>query len=190
MKIDLNSNLTKNKVRTLNGFKLVMYKLLSMMPFEEITVDKLCKEAEYPRATFYNYFQDKYDLLEYCFINIANELNIEFTHQGEENEMLFSYFDRIYEFSSNNIDQIKKILIFNKEDSYLFSSFRSFLSLKMKMIFKDCDYAQNKHLPKDLLSEHYANTLFLVWKWAFIMDKSCTKSEALKYLESLIGNIN
>lgn len=110
MKIDLHSNLTKNKLRTLNSFKIEMYKLLSMMPFEEITVDKLCKEAEYPRATFYNYFQDKYDLLEYCFINIANELNIEFTHQGEENEMLFSYFDRIYEFSNNNIDQIKKSL--------------------------------------------------------------------------------
>ncbi len=31
--------------------------------------------AMLPRATFYNYFDDKYDLLEYCFMTVRDRLD-------------------------------------------------------------------------------------------------------------------
>ncbi len=189
MKFEINQNLTKNKIRTLKNFKTQMFKSLSIMSFEEITVEELCKTAEYPRATFYNYFSDKYDLLDYCFESISSDIGIEFKHKGLENELLFETFDKIYDFSKENINIIKSIMIHNPENSYMFLSALQFLSNKMKLIFKDCDYANNKLIPKDLLSEHYANTLFLVWKWSIISNDDCTKIEAKSYLENLVSNI-
>ncbi|ETJ34337.1 hypothetical protein Q604_UNBC11238G0001, partial [human gut metagenome] len=35
------------------------------------TINELCEKANYPRATFYNYFDDINDLLNYCWPRIA-----------------------------------------------------------------------------------------------------------------------
>ena len=66
MKYDITKPLTKGAKRTLEAFSEKMFMLLSEKSFEEITVGQLCETAQYPRATFYNYFDDKYDLLHFC----------------------------------------------------------------------------------------------------------------------------
>jgi AcrR family transcriptional regulator len=67
MKYDMNRNMTRSAARILAAFTSAMAGLASEKPFEEITVQELCAKAGYPRATFYNYFDDKYDLLDYCW---------------------------------------------------------------------------------------------------------------------------
>ena len=54
-----------------------MFMLLSEKSFEEITVRQLCEAAQYPRATFYNYFDDKYDLLGYCWQTLAEQVGFQ-----------------------------------------------------------------------------------------------------------------
>ena len=39
--------------------------LICKMPFHSITIKKICDEAGVVRVTFYNYFVDKYDALDY-----------------------------------------------------------------------------------------------------------------------------
>ncbi len=39
--------------------------LIQKMPFQSITIKKICDEAGVVRVTFYNYFVDKYDALDY-----------------------------------------------------------------------------------------------------------------------------
>lgn len=39
--------------------------LIQRMPFHSITIKKICDEAGVVRVTFYNYFVDKYDALDY-----------------------------------------------------------------------------------------------------------------------------
>ena len=63
MKYNTNKKMTRGAKRTLNDFMCTMFTMLSEKNFEEITVGELCKCANYPRATFYNYFDDKFDLL-------------------------------------------------------------------------------------------------------------------------------
>ena len=77
MKYDINKELTRGAKRTLNDFKTMMFTLLSEKSFEEITVGELCKRANYPRATFYNYFEDKFDLLNYCWLWLTKEIHLE-----------------------------------------------------------------------------------------------------------------
>ncbi|MBQ1608854.1 MAG: TetR family transcriptional regulator, partial [Lachnospiraceae bacterium] len=53
--------------RTIKIFIESLCSLMMEKPFEKVTVSDICEVAMIPRATFYNYFEDKYDLLEtYC----------------------------------------------------------------------------------------------------------------------------
>ena len=189
MKYDITKPLTKGAKRTLEAFGGEMFTLLQDKSFEEITVGQLCEAAQYPRATFYNYFDDKYDLLGYCWLMLAERVGFDEYHHAEENEMLYLYFDRIYDFTKQNEDVIRKILSHNSEVGYLFSSFGNFLHTQMRSVFKNCPEAAEKDIPNELLADHYSNTLLLVWQWAAIHNIRCTKRQAHKYLCSLLGGL-
>ena len=86
MKIDKKKRDSTTARRTIHAFFICFSKLLQEEPFEKISVSDICNEAHIPRATFYNYFNDKEDLLaSYCssFLDTmsmkppAKETNIE-----------------------------------------------------------------------------------------------------------------
>ncbi len=189
MKYQTNKKLSKGQIRTLDAFSKEMFKLLSNKAFEEITVGELCDEVNYPRATFYNYFDDKYDLLNYCWQILSEQIGFNEYQHSEGNQMLYLYFDRIYDFTLANIKTINSILLHNDELGYMFSNFRNFLNNKMRIVFKDCPDANKKEIPNQLLADHYSNTLFLVWQYSIISTNNCTKKQAHKYLCYLIDNL-
>lgn len=49
--------------RTINSIEKNFIKLLKNYAIEEITIQQIADEADINRATFYKYYQDKYDLL-------------------------------------------------------------------------------------------------------------------------------
>lgn len=53
-------------IRTYTLLQAALFSLMTEMPFEKITLTRLCDRAMVPRSTFYRYFEDKYDLLRYC----------------------------------------------------------------------------------------------------------------------------
>jgi AcrR family transcriptional regulator len=77
MKYDITKKATKGAERTLDAFSSTMFELLSAMSFNEVTVNGICEKSNYPRATFYNYFDDKYDLLNYCWYSIGRKVHLE-----------------------------------------------------------------------------------------------------------------
>ena len=189
MKYDAKKKLSKGQLRTLDAFSKEMFMLLSNNSFEEITVGELCNNTNYPRATFYNYFDDKYDLLNYCWQTLALKIGFDEYKHSEDNEMLYVYFDRIYNFTKDNIEMINKVLLHNSEVGYMFSSFRNYLTNQMRFVFKDCPVANKKDIPNRLLADHFSNTLILVWQYSTIMDETCTRKQAHKYLRYLIDNL-
>ena len=77
MKYDLSQKLSRGAVRTINAFTGSMFSLLSEKSFESVSVNEICLQSGYPRATFYNYFDDKYDLLTCCWIKLAQAIGFE-----------------------------------------------------------------------------------------------------------------
>ena len=67
MKYDLSKKQTQGARRTLRAFSNALVALLEQKPFESIQVNELCQACMIPKSTFYNYFDDKYDLLNYLF---------------------------------------------------------------------------------------------------------------------------
>ncbi len=188
MKYDTSKKLTKGQIRTLDAFSKAMFLMLANNSFEEITVGQLCDNVSYPRATFYNYFDDKYDLLNYCWYTLAKKIKLDEYRHCSNDEMLYLYFDRICDFTKENIKIIEKILSHNSEVAYMFSSFHNFLNNYMRQIFKDCPDASKKEIPNELLADHYSNTLLLVWQY-LLLNKRCTKKQAYDYLNYLVKNL-
>lgn len=189
MKYDINKELTRGAKRTLNDFKNMMFTLLSEKSFEEITVGELCKRANYPRATFYNYFEDKFNLLNYCWLWITQEIHLEDYHHLPHDKTLYIFFDRIYDFSKENEKIIRSIFIHNSEIGYMFSSFRNFMNSQMRNIFRTCSNSEKSIVPSEILADHYSNTLLLIWQWCNLKNQEYTKEQAHEYLKYLVGNL-
>lgn len=87
MKFKLSHKASRFAKRTLADFSETMIVMLSDMPLEEISVQKICDVCNYPRSTFYNYFDDIYDLMDYCWIVIMKDMDVEkyLNVQGEQN---------------------------------------------------------------------------------------------------------
>ena len=75
--IALKNNLRKNKTNELLSKALI--ELLKEKSFEDIKLNEICDKALVHKTTFYNHFQDKYELLYYVVKNIQKnmEMNID-----------------------------------------------------------------------------------------------------------------
>jgi len=89
----------------------VMYEL-SKHPVEELSINRIIKEAGIPRGSFYQYFEDKKDLLIYIMSDVRRNLEEKFKSLMKESggnpleavSALFHYaVDMIIEFGSGEI---------------------------------------------------------------------------------------
>ncbi len=54
--------------------------------------------AMLPRATFYNYFDDKYDLMEYCFMTIRDRLDSGYQDGGTCVQRMDTLMENCFDF--------------------------------------------------------------------------------------------
>lgn len=191
MKYDLSKKPTRGAQRTLEAFSKTMFQLISEQPFEEINVNQICQISNYPRATFYNYFDDKYDLLEYCWHVLSEEIDLQKFTQVPSDQLLFVYFDRIYDLLYERHAWLKKILKVNPLNAALVLSFIEYLKKQTREIFYTCisseSHEQRITIPVELLADHYSNTILLVLEWIFFKQHTTSKTEAHQFLEFLLS---
>ena len=186
MKYDITKKATRGAERTLEAFSSKMFDLLSAKPFEEITVNELCEKANYPRATFYNYFDDKYDLLNYCWYSIGKQIYLEEYAKLDPDERLYIFFDRAYDFASSYLANIQRILKFNSTDTFLLNHFRGYLGNQIREIFRQSPCTKHYKIPYEIVADHYSNTVYLILEWSFLRGKDCSKAQAHEYLKYLL----
>lgn len=76
----------KRIMKTKRALKDAMLKLLREKNLESITATEICQEALTSRNTFYNYYSDKYALLQDCFVDLAADVEQRFdVYQSENN---------------------------------------------------------------------------------------------------------
>ncbi|MCI1990866.1 MAG: TetR/AcrR family transcriptional regulator [Oscillospiraceae bacterium] len=187
MKYDIAKKTTRGAKRTLDAFSGTMFELLSAKPFEGISVNELCEKSNYPRATFYNYFDDKYDLLNYCWYRIGKQIRLDEYAELDPGKSLYIFFDRAYDFASVSLATIQKILKFNSTDSFLLNHFRGYLGTQIRKIFQDCPDQDGSPIPYEIIADHYSNTVLLILGWIFLKGNRCSKAQAHEYLKYLLG---
>lgn len=190
MKYDMTQKLSRGAVRTINAFTESMVSLLSEKSFESVSVNEICLRSSYPRATFYNYFDDKYDLLTCCWIKLSQIIGFEefkmLSDKGEKKEILYLFADRVYDLGSANLPLILKIVGFNNETGYMFTSLKFFMGNKIRELLEIGAHSDIS-VPKEIVAAHHSNTLILVMEYAFSNFEKCTKDNVKKYLDYFLG---
>lgn len=193
MKYDLTKKPTRGAQRTLAAFSSTLFDLIAEKAFEEVNVNELCERSNYPRATFYNYFDDKFDLLNYCFYLLAKEIQLDKFESIQAEDLLLTYFERGYDLFEKHQKFLTRILRHNNFNSTVITHFTIFLRKQMRTIFFTCLSQEAEFeplpVPVELVADHYTNTILLILEWIFFKKNETTKAEAQKYLNYLLQNI-
>lgn len=175
--------------RTLDAFRTAMLDMLAAAPLEKITVSELCERARYPRATFYNYFDDKYDLVDHCWEWILAHVRFDDVSDLDPEVALGVLFDHSFDFVARNRAQIRTIIATNPRSSYLVHHFESYLGRRVCEAFTRCFAQHPSRIPEDVISRHYENTVLLILDWALLGPSRHTKAEAREYLLTLLAPV-
>lgn len=189
MKYDLTKKRTKFAKRTLAVFSDALLDTLQDKAIEDIAVNDLCSMTNYPRATFYNYFDDIYDLLDYCWIRISDSIAIDNYAALKDEERTHVLFDRCYRYLHQNERTVREIIRYNPEGGRFQESLRRFIRAKISGIIEGCPCSEKFQVPRDMIAEHYANTIEMVLEWCFIRKNRISKEEALTTLDYLLGGL-
>lgn len=189
MKYDLSKKTNRFVERTLRGFSETLFSLLEKKKFEDIKVNELCNACNYTRATFYNYFQDIYDLLDYCWENMSIKINIEDYKSIEPEERTQVLFERLYEFFEKEKDIVNRIMSNNEIDGAMAESLKRFMLLKIREIVSSCGCVEKQNMPLEMITMHYSNTLQMVLEFCFLRKDSISKEEAKIGIDYLLGSL-
>ena len=106
----------KNDIRTVktkSAIKQAFSNLMRKNSFDKLTIQKICDEANVNRVTFYNHYQDKYDLfkeyLDEILMDVFNQSKDSFDISKEPNLFFKCLFNNIVELCFNNKDILKTL---------------------------------------------------------------------------------
>lgn len=186
MKFEWNSSLKRGARRVLEAFTAAFMKQITKRDFDDITVNDLCEESGYPRATFYNYFDDKYDLLNFLFMRVANHVAIDEFYEAPSEDLYGLIFDKVYDLVAEVAPYIRLMMKNNAMDGYLFVSCKTYLIGRIQHHFSRLPAAETCPVPVDMMAEYYCNTLWLVLERCFVKEPILPKETARAYVRYLL----
>lgn len=189
MKYNLMKKLTIGASRTLISLQQAMLSLLCKKSFEEITVGELCEKAMLPRATFYNYFDDKYDLLEYCFMTVRDRLDSGCQDAGTCMKRMNALMENCFDFLDQNKEVVRAILKNNPPNLYLINQIRFYLLSNMSAAFKSNPDSHRFRVPQEMAANLYSQVILIILEWKYLDKKECSKAQAKEYMEQMVSGI-
>lgn len=189
MKKDINGTITRGTQRTLDAFFDAMTTLLQVKSFADISVNELCEHAGYPRATFYNYFEDRDDLLNYCWTALSRQADLADLASTEPEHRIDIALDAMADLLESNTEPLSAILKNNPPEGAMFASLHMFIERQAHEIIRTCIDRDRFTLPADLIADHYANTLLLVLDWAYLRDHTLTRDQLHDYMHTLLRGV-
>lgn len=187
MKYDLSKKPTKFAERALREFAQTLFQTLRTKRLEKITVNQLCETANYPRATFYNYFDDIYDLLGYSWKRIVRDMDADDYAALDPKERVFVLFERSYDYFAGYRDSIADIMRHNPEEGAFAESLRQTIQSQTYTVMVNCPLSEHYQLANNLMAEYYANTVQMVLGWCFLREPPMSKADAVDALHYLFG---
>ncbi len=89
-----------------------------------------------PAPPFYNYFDDKYDLLQYCLMTARDQLDSGYRDMDNCSERMNCLMENCFDYLDQNIDTVQKILRNNPANQYLINQVRLYLLSNMSAAFQ------------------------------------------------------
>lgn len=178
-------------IRTRRLLCNALFTLLETEPFEKISVMDICKEAMVHRATFYNHFSDKEELLEYAIDEIKE--NLFAATVGKESytsskAMYMSLISSVTEFVEQNKPKI--LLIINK------NSYEKVYELLLTTVKRSIAYLTNKNkykedyaLPLNVVIDFISGGITSVGLSWLQSKNPCSKEKLIEYFNTILDKM-
>lgn len=189
MKADEQRAATRAGRRILNGMSDALLELVSEQSLEQVRVNAICEHADYPRATFYNYFADKYDLLNHCWARFAASMEPQDFEGASDG--FHTLFDRFANLFNRHSELMKAIFAHNGLDGALMRSLTSYFTARVRESCRTnhCYRLEvSDGMPQDLLADFCANTMLLIVRWTFLSTTPISREQVHALIDQLIIN--
>lgn len=177
--------ITKTKRSLYNGLLILMKEKV----FEEIKVSDICSVALINRSTFYDHFDDKYELLESLITDLKQDLT-EKLQENKNYETAKEYY----------IEMIKILIEHTKENISIYSSILKHnnnsivMDMVYETIYKDVELYISNHtplnldIPIEIISKFYVSAVINVCLEYIKSPYKYKKEDIINYLTKLIPN--
>ena len=187
MKYDLSGGISRSAGRVFSAFRSALFALVQRQSFESITVQALCVEADYPRSTFYNYFDDIYDLLDFCLQTPILGFDSEKYRDIPADQRIHAVFSDLYDVVAKEREAFGRVFLTNSPTGVLQSSISK--RLKQEVFAYLAEAAPEGLLPREMLAEHCINMYHLLFTWCFYRPNPLSKEQAMEAFRILIGDL-
>lgn len=180
----------KEDLRVVKTKKALYEGLLHLMKdksFEEVKVSDICTFALTNRSTFYDHFEDKYDLLD----SLIKDLKDDLTKKLDENKQIDSakkyYMEMIklfFEHTNNNIEVYSSILK-NNNNSIV-------MDMLYETVIKDVEHFLEKNklnpndIPAEIISKFYVSGVINVCIDYIKSPKKYSLEDVINYIDRLL----
>lgn len=178
-KIDL--RVVKTKKNLYQSLLLIM----KDKPFEEIKVSDICEKALVNRSTFYNHFEDKYELL-YSLIQDLKESLTNDLNQNENLDNTKNYYMKMIELFLDHVDENIKIysaIIRNNKNSIVIDMISDTIETDIQSKLTNTLITT---IPSEFISKFYIGAIINVGLEYLRNPKKYSKKDVLKYLNELL----
>ena len=182
--------MTISTKRTLKNLREALTDLLKAKPLDKISIQELCDLAMISRGTFYNYFYDKYDLLNYDWTQLQLIIDPKFTHPDLEKA---DYKKYIHLFLKNLIHYLSKeretfqMIMAHNSDSVFSINMHEYMAEQILLRLEEAIIPTDRaSIPLALLARVYASTIITVGKWWLQSGTDYTEEEVYQFFTVII----
>lgn len=159
-----------------------LFKLLKVKPFENIKITEICEKAMVHKTTFYNHFEDKYDLLKFAI----TELQKNMLDQIDKTDDVFTYYLNLANIYMKHIKDNKdfyRAIILDEKNSICLDIFYNTFTKDIENKLKK----ENINVPINYFSHFYVSGVFEVIKEWFKKGMIEEETTIINYLKILLN---
>lgn len=187
MKIDVSKPLTLGAKRTLKAFRIAMFESLSESEFDKITVNDICQRSEYPRATFYNYFDDKLDLLQYLWSYLTKDILKQLPVKQDKPEFI-EVFNLLLKFFRKNPALLENLRKSHGAESHLWHNLAGYVKHEATdIVYQNRLKTDCINVPTKLVARFYSDLIIGMLEWCLFEEPETDIETADVYLKDLVN---
>ena len=170
-----------------------LLQLMEEKTFEDIKVIDICNVSMINRSTFYDHFNDKYELLASFIEDLKNELIEHLDIQIEANSIKEYYIELLkllLDYFSKNINMYSSIAIVKKNNNSI--AFDMMFDASLEAVTKRLKehYINKSNIPTEVIALFYVSGVTKICTEAIKDSKEFNPEKIIGYLEDLLPEID
>ncbi len=185
MKLDYRADLTTSQKRTTNLIVSTFFLLLTKKDFDDITVREICRTSLIPHSTFYNYFDDKYDVFRWAFFRTFREYYPEMDLVMNHYDNIDIASERLCDFMDKYKGILTKIAKHNPRNGSFYQLTYEIAYDIGQILAKNCTRDKNFDFPYEVLFNNYITGFLELFNQTIYEKKTYSRDQIRTYMRNL-----